>query len=213
MNSIVFPLFTVQQSDCEKSISFCTLRVRRSSSAAASVRIEFLSGVTSFRPLVGVRGEPVVFMLPPGVPGVPAFLLSKELKKLARTPSPPAAPGVNFGSIYFSEKKNINFIGQKKRNDWFDIPKFVALFSPLPVVFALVIHLWFGSVLVAVTVVAGPEIVVRLPSALRSLDSKRSDKRNVQNKNCDVCDGSKKRTYVSLRWWRNDVCVVVICFT
>lgn len=34
-----------------------------------------------------------------GLPGVPAFLCSNELKKLARIPSPPGWPGVSLASI------------------------------------------------------------------------------------------------------------------
>lgn len=34
-----------------------------------------------------------------GLPGVPAFLCSNELKKLARIPSPPGCPGVSLASI------------------------------------------------------------------------------------------------------------------
>lgn len=82
------------------------LRDNRSSSAAASVRIEFLSGVPSMMPLAGGRGEPPALIVP-GVTVVPAFLLSNELKKLARTPSPPAVPGVKFGSIYSAKQLGI----------------------------------------------------------------------------------------------------------
>jgi hypothetical protein len=86
-----------------KSRSFLTLFASLSSSAAASVRIDILSGVIiSSVPLVlGVRLlAPLESELGPlGVPGEPDFLCSRELKKLARTPSPDGAPGVSFPSI------------------------------------------------------------------------------------------------------------------
>lgn len=78
------------------STSFFTLRVNRSSSAAASVRILFLSGVDYPTPFVGGRGE---LPTPPDEPGAFAFLLSNELKKFAKTPSPPGPPGVSLESI------------------------------------------------------------------------------------------------------------------
>jgi hypothetical protein len=85
-----------------KSKSFFTLLASRSSSAAASVRIDILSGVTiPSVPLVrGVPGALESELGPLGVPGAPDFLCSNELKKFAKTPSPDGAPGASFASIY-----------------------------------------------------------------------------------------------------------------
>jgi hypothetical protein len=98
-----------QQSVCElKSKSFLTLtlRVNRSSSAAASVRIETLSGVINGSVPLAVRidklGAPGEPPPPPpllALPGEPDFLCSSELKKFANTPSPLGAPGFNLTSI------------------------------------------------------------------------------------------------------------------
>lgn len=87
-----------------KSRSFLTLLASRSSSAAASVRIAVLSGVVMPSvPLVRgddkLVGPPWREFGPLGVPGVPDFLCSSELKKFARTPSPEGAPGVSLASI------------------------------------------------------------------------------------------------------------------
>jgi hypothetical protein len=87
----------------------------RSSSAAASLRIDALSaleGVTG-----RARGEAGALPLPPGLttpagPGEPVFLLSRLLKKLARTPSWDVAPapateaalgGAAVGSSFLTE--------------------------------------------------------------------------------------------------------------
>lgn len=87
-----------------KSRSFLTLLASLSNSAAASVRIDILSGVTNPSvPLVlGVRLlAPLDREFGPlGVPGEPDFLWRSELKKFARTPSPDGAPGASFASIY-----------------------------------------------------------------------------------------------------------------
>lgn len=94
-----FRLPAVQQSDCEKSKSLLALRVSRSNSAAASLRARLIlcSGV-SFKPLELGRGEPLA-LLPPGEP-VPDFFVNNELKKLARTPSPPGVLGFLLASIW-----------------------------------------------------------------------------------------------------------------
>lgn len=84
-----------QQSVCVKSISFFTLRVKRSNSAAASDRIAVLS-LMSTVPFIE-RGDAAALGLLP--PGDPAFLFKSELKKFAKTPSPPGAPVFNLPSI------------------------------------------------------------------------------------------------------------------
>lgn len=89
-----------QQSVCVKSISFFTLRVKRSNSAAASDRIAVLSLISTVP--FSERGEAAAFGLLP--PGDPAFLFNSELKKFAKTPSPPGAPAFNLPSI--CEKEN-----------------------------------------------------------------------------------------------------------
>lgn len=138
--------FESQHSDWENSSSsFFTLRVNRSNSAAASVRIVFLSGVDSPTPLVGGRGEPGVAPFPPpGDPGTFAFLLSNELKKLANTPSPPGPPGVNFESIYEFMKKAQWYERLTVNNVYFELkealPLFEALISMLRAVFASAIR-------------------------------------------------------------------------
>lgn len=77
-----------------KSISFfTTVRVNRSNSAAASVLIVFLSGVS------GVPFNDLGELPPKLVFGDPVFLCNNELKKVANTPSLPAPPGFNFPSI------------------------------------------------------------------------------------------------------------------
>lgn len=90
--------WTAQQSVCVKSISFFeTVRVKRSSSAAASFRTVILSCNSSGVPFSD-RGDPVLPRLD-GEPGEPVFLFSSELKKFANTPSPPAAPAFSLPSI------------------------------------------------------------------------------------------------------------------
>ena len=68
------------------------MRVKRSNSAAASVRIVFLSG-TSGVPFSDLGELPMLEF------GEPVFLCNNELKKFASTPSPPAEPGGSFPSI------------------------------------------------------------------------------------------------------------------
>lgn len=97
----------IQQSVCVKSISFFTERVMRSNSAAASVRIEFLSCI-SVNPCVPfmLRGEPIL-----GLAGEPVvFLFSNELKKFANTPSPPGEFVLILPSIYVKNKREKNFL-------------------------------------------------------------------------------------------------------
>lgn len=94
------PRRTAQQSVCVKSISFFeTVRVKRSSSAAASFRTVILSSGVPFSD----RGDPVLPRLD-GDPGEPVFLFSSELKKFANTPSPPAAPAFSLPSIFKVDK-------------------------------------------------------------------------------------------------------------
>lgn len=59
------------------------------------------------------RGEPPAGPPPPeprlaGDPGDPVFLFSRELKKLARTPSPPAADALSLASIW--EEGEVDFL-------------------------------------------------------------------------------------------------------
>lgn len=84
------------------------LRDNRSNSAAASFRTasRLTSGVKSPTPLADGRGEPAI----PGAPGDAVFLFNNELKKFAKTPSPPTEPGVIFASICEKDERNEIFV-------------------------------------------------------------------------------------------------------
>lgn len=78
-----------------------TLRVKRSNSMAASVRMEIFSlAVTraSPAPLVARGDTPVPPAKLGAAAGEPDFLCSNELKKFARTPSPLGVPGLSLPS-------------------------------------------------------------------------------------------------------------------
>jgi len=106
-NDFVMINNAIQQSDVGvKSRSFLTLLESLSSSAAASVLIDIFSGVVRLsvplvRGVVGRLPAPLDKLFGPelGAPGVPDFLWSNELKKLASTPSPDGVWGFNFTSI------------------------------------------------------------------------------------------------------------------
>lgn len=111
-----------QQSDCvaEMSRSFLTLRARRSSSRAASVRMLSLSLADTGSPvpfstltrgdseetgeedalsgLLPVPATPPAAAAAAADPGETDFLCSRELKKFASTPSPLWVPGVSLPS-------------------------------------------------------------------------------------------------------------------
>ena len=89
-------------------------RVILSNSAAASLRTDALSvpgvmGRAAGDAAIPAPPAPLGLVAPPAPPGDPVFLLSKLLKKLARTPScevapAPAAAGDAAGSNFFMEE-------------------------------------------------------------------------------------------------------------